>query len=57
MTSDVEHYGLIGPLPRVGRGAAPAPEDKILEAVTDRTRLIAISHVSWVTGNSLEPAR
>src|SRR6266498_3770055 len=27
----------------------------MVDAVTDRTRLIAISHVSWVTGNSLEP--
>jgi L-cysteine/cystine lyase len=34
-----------------------APEDRILDAVTDRTKLIAISHVSWVSGNSLEPER
>ena len=57
VTSDVEHFGLIGPLHASGARIVTAPEDGILEAVTDRTRLIAISHVSWVTGNSLDPAR
>jgi L-cysteine/cystine lyase len=57
VTSDVEHYGLIGPLHASGAKVVPAPEDKIVEAVTDRTKLIAISHVSWETGNSLEPER
>ncbi len=57
VTSDVEHFGLIGPLHASGARIVTAPEDRILDAVTDRTRLIAISHVSWVTGNSLDPAR
>jgi L-cysteine/cystine lyase len=57
VTSDVEHFGLIGPLHASGARVVTAPEDGILEAVTDRTRLIAISHVSWVTGNALDPAR
>jgi len=57
VTSDVEHFGLIGPLHASGARIVAAPEDRILEAVTERTRLIAISHVSWVTGNSLDPAR
>jgi len=57
VTSDVEHFGLIGPLHASGARVVAAPEDGILEAVTERTRLIAISHVSWVTGNSLDPAR
>jgi L-cysteine/cystine lyase len=57
VTSDVEHFGLIGPLHASGARVVTAPEDRIVEAVTDRTRLIAISHVSWVTGNSLEPER
>ena len=57
VTSDGEHFGLIGPLHASGARIVTAPEDGILEAVTDRTRLIAISHVSWVTGNSLDPAR
>jgi selenocysteine lyase/cysteine desulfurase len=57
VTTDVEHFGLIGPLHASGARIVTAPEDGILDAVTDRTRLIAISHVSWVTGNSLDPAR
>jgi L-cysteine/cystine lyase len=57
VTSDVEHFGLIGPLHASGARIVTAPEDRILEAITDRTRLIAVSHVSWVTGNSLDPAR
>src|SRR5262245_5570287 len=57
VTSDVEHFGLIGPLHASGARIVTAPEDRIVAGVTDRTRLIAISHVSWVTGNSLDPAR
>ena len=57
VTSDVEHFGLIGPLHASSARIVTAPEDRILEAVTDRTRLIAISHVSWVTGNTLDPVR
>lgn len=57
VTSDGEHFGLIGPLHASGARVVAAPEDRIVEAVTDRTRLIAISHVSWVTGNSLDPER
>ncbi len=57
VTSDGEHFGLIGPLHASSAHIVTAPEDRILEAVTDRTRLIAISHVSWVTGNSLGPSR
>ena len=57
VTSDVEHFGLIGPLEASGAKVVTAPEDKIVEAVTDRTRLVAMSHVSWVSGNSLDPGR
>jgi len=57
VTSDVEHFGLIGPLHASGAKIVAASEDRIVEAVTDRTRLVAISHVSWVTGNSLDPGR
>jgi L-cysteine/cystine lyase len=57
VTTDVEHFGLIGPLHASGARIVTALEDAIVDAVTDRTRLIAISHVSWVTGNSLDPAR
>jgi L-cysteine/cystine lyase len=57
VTSDVEHFGLLGALAVSKARVVAVPPDKIVEAVTDRTRLIAISHVSWVTGNSLEPER
>jgi L-cysteine/cystine lyase len=57
VTSDAEHFGLIGPLAASGARVVTAPEDGILDAVTERTKLIAISHVSWVSGNSLEPER
>jgi L-cysteine/cystine lyase len=57
VTSDSEHFGLIGPLYASGARIIAAPEESILEAVTDRTRLIAVSHVSWVTGNSFEPEK
>jgi L-cysteine/cystine lyase len=57
VTSDVEHFGLIGPLHASGARIVTASEDGILYAVTDQTRLVAISHVSWVTGNSLNPER
>jgi L-cysteine/cystine lyase len=57
VTTDAEHFGLLGALgasPARVRVAEAAPE-AILERVTPRTRLIAISHVSWMTGNSLRP--
>jgi L-cysteine/cystine lyase len=57
VTTDVEHFGLIGPLHASGARIVTAPEDGVLDAVTDRTRLIAVSHVSWVTGNSLDASR
>jgi L-cysteine/cystine lyase len=52
VTTTDEHFGLLGPL-----GASPAtvvvvpPDpDRILAAVTSRTRLIAASQVTWTTG-------
>ena len=57
VTSDSEHFGLLGAVHASGASVRVAPEDGILDAVTARTKLIAISHVSWVTGNSLDPAR
>ena len=57
LTSDSEHFGLLGAVHASGATVRVAPEDAIVDAVTNRTKLIAISHVSWVTGNSLDPAR
>jgi len=65
VTTDVEHFGLLGPLlaspakVRVAHLRDSAPEEGprlVSEQVTSRTKLIALSHVSWVTGNSLLPA-
>ena len=62
VTTDVEHFGLVGPLHASGarvRVAAvkgrPAAEaaDAILGEVTPRTRLLALSHVAWTTGQLL----
>src|SRR5262249_9634916 len=62
VTTDSEHFGLLGPLHasgarvRVARIRDVAPEralDAILAEVGPRTRLLALSHVSWMTGNLL----
>jgi L-cysteine/cystine lyase len=55
VTSDEEHFGLLGALHASGAHVVVAPANRVLEAVTPRTRLVAISHVSWVTGNHLDP--
>jgi L-cysteine/cystine lyase len=52
VTTTDEHFGLIGPLHTSGARVVvvdPDP-DRIVAAVTPRTRLIAISHVLWTTG-------
>jgi L-cysteine/cystine lyase len=64
VTTDVEHFGLLGPLlaspatVRVAR-VRDAPREEaprlVSEQITNRTKLIALSHVSWLTGNSLGP--
>ena len=62
VTTDEEHFGLLGPLRASGarvrvaptRGLASADAlGRLLDAVSSRTRLLALSHVSWVTGNVL----
>jgi L-cysteine/cystine lyase len=62
VTTDTEHFGLLGPLHASGAAVRVAPVrtlppeqalEAILAQVTPRTRLIALSHVSWQTGNLL----
>jgi L-cysteine/cystine lyase len=62
VTTDTEHFGLLGPLHasgarvRVARIRMLPPEralETILAEVGPKTRLVALSHVSWQTGNVL----
>lgn len=59
VTSDEEHFGLLGQLHASGAHVvvARADEDALLAAVTPRTRLIAVSDVLWTTGTRLDVAR
>jgi L-cysteine/cystine lyase len=59
VTTDHEHFGLLGPLHASGARVvvAEADEDALLAAVTSRTRLIAVSHVLWTTGRRLDITR
>jgi selenocysteine lyase/cysteine desulfurase len=54
LTSDEEHPSLLAPLARLRRRLGVdiriAPFEEIASAAGPRTRLIACSHVSWVTG-------
>ena len=60
LTSDEEHPGLLGALiaARELRGVTirTAPWSEVAGAVGPRTRLIACSHVSWMTGSIASPA-
>jgi L-cysteine/cystine lyase len=55
VTTTDEHFGLLGPLHASGARVVPvAPSlEVLLEAVSPRTRLIAVSHVLWTTGQVL----
>ena len=60
VTTDAEHFGMLGPLHASGARVRVAPArdrpaadalDAILSEVGSRTRLIAVSHVLWVNGH------
>lgn len=62
VTTDEEHFGLLGPLHSTGaqirvaetRGLAGGQAlERLRAAIGPKTRLLAVSHVSWVTGNLL----
>ncbi len=55
VTTTDEHFGLIGPAHASGARVVVVPPDadRIGEAVTARTRLVAVSQVLWTTGQLL----
>jgi L-cysteine/cystine lyase len=55
ITTSDEHFGLIGPLHASGARVVVVPPDpdRIVAAVTPRTKLVALSHVLWTTGQML----
>jgi L-cysteine/cystine lyase len=53
VTSDEEHFGLIGGLIASGATLRVGRPDELPRLVGPRTRLVALSHVSWVSGNRL----
>jgi L-cysteine/cystine lyase len=58
LTTDEEHPGLLAPLARAHRVRGVAirvvPWEEIAGAVSKATRLIACSHVSWVSGRLID---
>jgi selenocysteine lyase/cysteine desulfurase len=58
LTTDEEHPGLLAPLGRARRrpgiSVRVVPFDRIAEEVSQSTRLIACSHVSWVSGKVID---
>jgi len=55
VTTTDEHFGLLGPLHASGAKVVVVPPEPelIVAAVTRRTRLLALSHVLWTTGQVL----
>jgi len=60
LTSDQEHPGVLTPLAslreRRGIVVRTVPFESIAAAVTDSTRLVAVSHVSWISGQVVDTA-
>jgi selenocysteine lyase/cysteine desulfurase len=58
VTSDEEHPGLLAPLAEVrdrrGVEIRVVPFDAVADAVGPRTRLVACSHVSWISGRVVD---
>lgn len=53
VTSDEEHFGLMGALIASGARLRIGRPDELPRLVGPRTRLVALSHVSWMSGNRL----
>jgi selenocysteine lyase/cysteine desulfurase len=58
LTTDEEHPGLLAPLARArvrhGVTVRVVPWEELVEAASSSTRLIACSHVSWVSGRVMD---
>jgi L-cysteine/cystine lyase len=58
LTSEHEHPGVLAPLAglrqRRGIRVRTAPMGELAGSVSERTRLVACSHVSWVTGDMVD---
>jgi L-cysteine/cystine lyase len=52
VTTSEEHFGLLGPVHASGARVVVVPPDpdRLVTAVTPKTRLLAVSHVLWTTG-------
>lgn len=60
LTSDEEHPGVLAPLAgarrRCGAVIRQAPFAELASAVTEQTKFVATSHVSWVNGQVIDSA-
>jgi L-cysteine/cystine lyase len=58
LTSDEEHPGVLAPLAgqrdRRGVSIRVVPFDSVAEEVRPNTKLVAVSHVSWITGRVID---
>lgn len=60
LTTDEEHQSLLAPIAlavrRTGASMRMVPFARIAEEIGPRTRLVACSHVSWITGSIVDTA-
>jgi L-cysteine/cystine lyase len=60
LTSDEEHPGILAPLAgqreRRGVSVRVVPFDSLADEVRPETKLVAVSHVSWITGRVVDSA-
>jgi L-cysteine/cystine lyase len=61
VTTTEEHPGILSPLDgisrRYGVEVKEVPADELEDAITERTRMVAVSHVLWTTGRRLDAQR
>ena len=61
VTTTEEHQGILSPLDvissRYGVDVKAVPADDLEDAIGERTRMVAVSHVLWTTGRRLDAAR